>query len=308
MEYHGPIWYLVVSSYLKLIHAAKNFPLTISYCSGNAEYLPFGIQLLPLTPISEERDELAWMNEMYDPFSQSCSSHFACTEYGWVVLQLAVLATVGYADEAAKQAVALPNESFINAGGNGHSRSNTLWYIGTRPLVENPIPVAKADIRGSDEAIPAPIFVLKDCHTPETCTDDVLDRKAGLHSCRDRISWLINVQGKSQWEACSSVSGFEFPKVCGPCDPSQHPQSDEKSENDDKPGNTTTSAEASPTENESCPPCPKTICYGKLNQCPLHTAPYICIEGDSIGGCSSSPWALSNGGPCSTCCEILQSC
>jgi hypothetical protein len=67
-----------------------------------------------------------WMNEIYYPFSDSCASDFQCTDAGWVILQLAVLATVGYPDEAAKRAGMLPDDAFTNAGGNGHSRSNTL--------------------------------------------------------------------------------------------------------------------------------------------------------------------------------------
>ena len=90
-------------------------------------------------------------------------------------------------------------------------------------------------------------------------------------------------------------------------------------------------------EQSSCPPCPPKICYGKINQCPLHTgksvfastnlfpglcvgfvlkksvslflntAPYICTEGTSIGGCASSPWDLSKG-QCKECCEIKLEC
>lgn len=63
---------------------------------------------------------------MYSPFSDSCASNFQCTDSGWVILQLAVLATVGYADEAAKRVGQLPDDAFENAGGNGHSRTNTL--------------------------------------------------------------------------------------------------------------------------------------------------------------------------------------
>jgi hypothetical protein len=32
-------------------------------------------------------------------------------------------------------------------------------------------------------------------------------------------------------------------------------------------------------EKTSCPPCPPNICYGKINQCPLHTGKFIfCIN------------------------------
>ena len=348
---------------------------------GSEEYLPYGIQLLPLTPIAEERDELSWMNEMYYPFSRSCSANFDCTESGWMILQLAVLATIGYANEAATRVGELPDDSFTNAGGNGHSRSNTLWYIGTRPQVDDPIPMSESDVRGAGENRPAPTFVLKDCHVADSCTDEILDRKAGSYSCRQRISWLIKSKGKTQWEACSAVSGEEYPEVCGPCNPQQPPGDDEIPKGDDNideenhAGNERLECpscskeqcnsdlnrcpmsertyvctkgpsiggcsgqpwfvdksqcseccdmtlcqgkkdkesgkvnnEATPLEKAACPPCPKNVCYGKLNQCQEHTSPYLCTKGDSIGGCSSLPWSISEGDPCSACCEIVPGC
>lgn len=322
------------------------------------------------------------MNEMYYPFTESCSDHFECTESGWMILQLAVLATVGHIDEAAKRVAELPDESFNNAGGNGHSRSNTIWYIATRPRVEDPIPISSSDLRGNGEDRPAPTFELTDCHVPETCTDEALDHKAGSHSCRERINWLISfAKDKSQWEACAAVS-TEYPGQCGPCNPEQSLLvKDEKSETKDnldaeiesnktamkcpacsevqcnselnrcpmlertfvctkgastggcsgQPWLEDTSQcseccemtlcqekrdkesikvndEASPLEKSVCPPCPKSICYGKLNQCPVYTAPYLCTAGGSKGGCSSRPWAVSESSPCSACCEIVHGC
>jgi hypothetical protein len=226
--------------------------------SGAAKYLPYGIQLLPLTPISEERDDLAWVNEIYNPFSSACAEEFQCTEGGWVVLQLAILATVGYAEEAASRTGELPDEVFTNAGGNGHSRSNTLWYLGTRPNVQEPIPIAESDLRGADEKRSAPVFVLKDCHVPETCTDEVLNRMAGDHSCRDRISWLISSMGKSQWEACSTISGLEFPQICGPCKPGKSENVDESNEFDER------------VTVSECPSCTQEECNSKLNRCPVY--------------------------------------
>jgi endo-1,3(4)-beta-glucanase len=40
---------------------------------GSAPFLPYGIQLLPLRPISEQRDDLRWVNEMYYLFSKAFS-------------------------------------------------------------------------------------------------------------------------------------------------------------------------------------------------------------------------------------------
>lgn len=115
---------------------------------GSAAYLPIGIQLLPLTPISEDRDGIDWMNSVYKPLTYACATDFQCTESGWSILQLATLATVGYAAEAVMKVKELPDTSFTNAGGNGHSRSNTIWYLSTRPYIENPIPMLRYDKRG----------------------------------------------------------------------------------------------------------------------------------------------------------------
>jgi hypothetical protein len=338
---------------------------------GAAPYLPMGIQLLPLTPISEHRDDLAWANEMYYPFSKSCSQDFKCTRSGWVILQLAILATVGHIDVAAGRVEALPNEAYENAGGNGQSKSNTLWYISTRPSVANPIALDDSDLRGSDEKRPAPVFKLTDCHVPEECTDEVLDSQAGGYTCRERITYLIDSMGKSQWEACADVGGLEFPQTCGPCNPNlsyeAQPSTDEESfdtescppcsekecrselnrcpvferifvcsggasyggcsdvpwdvdsfqcskccEMTDCQSKHDLEAEKLTKDNESpqlCPPCEKEICYGKLNQCPIHSAPYLCTKGKSIGGCNHKPWEVSSADEsCSECCEVTTDC
>lgn len=346
---------------------------------GAAPYLPYGIQLLPLTPISEARDELDWVNEMYYPFSRACADFHQCTESGWAILQLAILATVGYPEEAAARVKELLPDSYENAGGNGQSKSNTLWYIATRPIVKNPVPIDQSDVRGSNETRPAPIFVLSDCHKPETCTADVLDRKAGAYTCRERITWLITSVGSSQWEACSTVGG-EYQDSCGPCVPGPEVPSNETStqsptipaENSkdslqcepctveqcnsdlnrcpafdrtfvcthgpskggcsnsewtlrhdqctsccemttcqklkDEEAKKVTK-DGNPLDPPKCPPCKPSICYGKVNQCPLHTAPYICLEGFSVGGCSATPWDTNSDiGQCTECCEITVTC
>eukprot|EP00934_Nitzschia_sp_Nitz4_P007844 Nitzschia sp. Nitz4//scaffold27_size158506//61224//64947//NITZ4_002597-RA/size158506-processed-gene-0.15-mRNA-1//1//CDS//3329545479//7834//frame0 len=343
---------------------------------GIAPYLPYGIQLLPLTPISEYRDELDWVNEMYYPFSQHCAEQHQCSESGWAILQLATLATVGYPDEAVSRMKELPDEGYENAGGNGHSKSNTLWYIATRPKIENPVPLDSSDYRGHKEVLPAPIFELTDCHTPSTCTSSVLDRKAGEYTCADRINWLIQSRNQSQWEACSMVGGVEFVSVCGPCDPNRDPDRDstqtespqEETAESECPacteeqcnsdlnrcplydrtfvctsGISTGGCSGSPwplfedqcssccemtkcqklRDEESkkvtmdgnglqkpiCPPCDPSVCYSKLNRCPVHTAPYLCLDGKSEGGCSSTPWLLAeDGGQCESCCEVVVDC
>jgi hypothetical protein len=346
---------------------------------GAAPFLPYGIQLLPLTPISEDRDGLDWVNEMYYPFSRACADFHQCTESGWSILQLAILATVGYAEHAASRVKELPSDSYENAGGNGQSKSNTLWYIATRPIVEAPVEMDQSDVRGQEELRPAPSFELSNCYSPDTCTSKVLNQEAGEYTCRTRINWLIRSQGNSEWEACSIV-GDEYEDICGPCKPgSKAPTNETKSESsssqDEETENAlqcdtctleqcnshlnrcpiydrtfvctggaskggcsgspgalgheqchaccemTTCAKTNDVEAKKitkdgnmleaprCPPCERSVCYGKINQCPLHTAPYICLDGHSAGGCSSTPWPVGGSNDeCSECCEITVTC
>jgi hypothetical protein len=250
---------------------------------GDAPYLVYGIQLLPLTPISEERDDFEWLAEIYTPYSQACDRDTACIETGWSIMVLAALATIGHKDTAFEKALSIPQDVYETAGGNGHSTSNTLWYIATRPKVSNPIPLE--DDSGSGG--PVPTFRLTDCAAPDSCTDEVLDREAGEYSCRDRMNWLIESKGKSQLGACEQVGGVEFPEVCGPCNP------------------TTSDGEAAEDQVQIsvCPPCSKEECASDLNQCPMYDHTYVCTGGASYGGCSSEPWDVG-GNPCNSCCEI----
>lgn len=352
---------------------------------GNKAYLPIGIQLLPITPISEERDNIEWANSIYEPLTRSCTADFQCTISGWSILQLAVLATVGYSSEAAVNVKDLPNESFENAGGNGHSRSNTIWYISTRPEVTNPVPLLGYDKREKENMHQKLMYDLSDCYLPETCTEDVLNRQAGNYTCRVRVSFLIFEKGLTQWKACQTV-GQEFPEICGPCDSGLTFEKEEEKQvhnttdsGQDSPTATTANLQCPPcskTECESdlnrcpmlkgktfvctsgtskgdcaddvkfwteqnecdvccemtecivlkdneakkltkdgnalskpeCPPCSKEVCYGELNRCPIHTAPHLCLDGASTGGCSSSPWDLSNHIDCKACCELKIDC
>jgi endo-1,3(4)-beta-glucanase len=117
---------------------------------GNHPYLAIGIQLLPLTAVSEERDSVDWVLQMYQEFADSCDSQAeACEAQGWSVLVMAMLATVGHRDEAMDQALALnTTEVFNSAGGNGHSLTNTLWYLSTRPFVEHPLGINVTSVEG----------------------------------------------------------------------------------------------------------------------------------------------------------------
>jgi hypothetical protein len=255
---------------------------------GNAPYLPYGIQLLPLTPIAEDRDDSEWLREMYKPFADGCADQDGCIDQGWIVLQLAVLAAVGHVDLAMERSLELPNSVFESAGGDGHSLTNTLWYIATRPHAE-PLELPESDPSSQGPKNPPSTgggkVTLVDCGVPETCTDDILDADAGGYSCRARISYLINTFAMSQSRACSQVAGNEYPSACGACDPCAGGKD---------------CAEKEPAK---CPPCTEEVCHSEMNRCPWYEATFLCTEGSSIGGCSPYPWDLSPV-TCSTCCEL----
>jgi hypothetical protein len=54
-------------------------------------------------------------------------------------------------EHAAKRVKELLPVSYENAGGNGQSKSNTIWYIATRPIIQNPVEMEQSDIRGHEE-------------------------------------------------------------------------------------------------------------------------------------------------------------
>jgi endoglucanase Acf2 len=100
---------------------------------GAEPWKSYGIQLLPTTPASEARDEPGWVAEMLVPFNASCSIDPVCEADGWSILVLLSAATAGHLQMAWDGINALPEAVFDTAGGNGHSRSNCLWWIATRP-------------------------------------------------------------------------------------------------------------------------------------------------------------------------------
>jgi hypothetical protein len=192
---------------------------------GSEPYLPYGIQLLPLTAISEDRDDLSWAFEMYKPFAKMCREDSSCSDNGWSILVLAMLATVGHVDLASKEAQRLPSNVFNVPGGNGHSKSNTLWYVATRAHVETPLSLDdELDVESLDDELDVESLddepdVELNCYRPDTCTDQVLDTLGGEYSCRDRIIFLMDSMGNTMRDACTTVGSVEFPLECGPCNP-----------------------------------------------------------------------------------------
>lgn len=265
---------------------------TMAQCQtwfGAAAYLAYGIQLLPLTPISEYRDTLSWSKEMYHIFAESCDSDPGCTSNGWSVLQLALLATVGHQKTGADIATSLPADVFDSAGGNGHSLTNTLWYLATRPVVDTPLPLTKAEIAASKHAksnhTAAKVNQVTDCGKPGICTDYVLDTIAGEYSCRQRMDWLIQQMGNTEKEACLQIAGIENPRECGSCNPEIEGVDD------------------STQPPSKCLQCTVEQCESDLNRCPLFQSTFVCTEGGSRGGCSSTPWKIPST-QCKECCEL----
>lgn len=276
---------------------------------GNAAFLTYGIQMLPLTAVSEERDTIEWVREVYVAFSESCEqSGKTCEKEGWSILVNAMLATVGHAEDAVKNVMNLTSDVFESAGGNGHSLTNTLWYLATRkdlvdPLIINP---TKGDIKhnatlelanitrpeesyNTSARAPGTPHITKnmDCGCPLTCNKEARNQFAFGHTCQDRIIWLMTMQQLGETEACRTV-GLEFPRHCGACDPQ------------------VCSTEQA-AQSKNCPPCTRDVCRGPLNQCMLPNTPFLCMEGISSGGCSRSPWSFDNG-MCESCCELSLGC
>jgi len=73
-----------------------------------------------------------------------------CKNSGWAVL---VYTCLSYSGQHWKEAWAgidrLDEEAFLDAGGNGHSVTNSLWYISTRP------DMGKTLGPDEDEAVPS---------------------------------------------------------------------------------------------------------------------------------------------------------
>lgn len=181
-------WHVEHENESKRVYPAVYEPRVVGICwstmiefgtwFGREPYLVYGIQLLPLTPISENLVELDWAFEMYKPFAQECDAD--CEKNGWSTLVLAVLATVGHTQLAAQKAQALSADVYDTPGGNGHSTSNTLWFISTRPQVRNPLPLEETgsyldcDQPGAcpKENTVTPTVPGSDCSQPGSCGEE----------------------------------------------------------------------------------------------------------------------------------------
>lgn len=263
---------------------------------GGAGYLAYGIQLLPLTSISEQRDSIDWVKAMYPAYALSCQAYTQCSNSGWAIVELAMLATAGHSKLAAETVTSLPSSVFTDPGGNGHSLSNTILYFATRPEVDDPLSLEDLQAATVDKSKSVPAATnagkvkVTDCTRPEICTDYELDTIASVYTCRQRIQYLMEEKGKSQDDACFQVAGIEFPKKCGACNP--------YSDQDSHPIT---------LDESQCPHCTSDMCNKLGKYCPSVEAPFLCTLGLSAGGCSERPWSLSQG-QCSDCCKITPGC
>lgn len=93
----------------------------------------YGIQLMPLTPVAEQRDDPEWATIVYPLYEDGCvEAGDFCVDNGWSILQAGLLATTGDREGAMEQAVKVPTKVFETQGGMGNSMSNLVWYIATR--------------------------------------------------------------------------------------------------------------------------------------------------------------------------------
>ena len=60
-------------------------------------------------------------------------------------------------------------------------------------------------------------FCQVDCGIPDSCTSAVLDTLTGSYTCRERITWLVNVEKMTQDAACGQIAVTEYLKQCGDC-------------------------------------------------------------------------------------------
>ena len=263
---------------------------------GNAAFLAYGIQLMPLTSISERRDTVSWLEQVYAPYAESCERDASCRSQGWSILQYAILACVGHRELAAQKAIDLPPEVFNSAGGNGHSLTNTLWYIATRSDVA-PLklePITPTDVNQAEEPRKTPPQEIT-CGCRDMCTGATLDRDAGGYTCRERITWLISAFGRSEAAACQQVGGQEYHEECGSCDPLTC-----------APTVLENKAKEAHAPDPACPPCTPIVCNGDANLCPRSLlAPFLCLSGQNKGGCSQVPWELDL---CPDCCRLRDEC
>eukprot|EP00903_Cladosiphon_okamuranus_P009961 g9449.t1 len=111
---------------------------------GAEAWKVYGIQMLPITGVSEQLLRPQWVQQMLPSFEESCLHDSnpikACVVEGWSMLVHAGQAITGRWEDGRDGILALPDDAFETAGGNGHSRTSMLWFVANRPA---PPPAAR---------------------------------------------------------------------------------------------------------------------------------------------------------------------
>ena len=103
---------------------------------SNEEVVSYGIQLIPLTAVAEQRDNIEWVTKVLPVYKKACEkankNENFCDSNGWSIVTAALLAETGHGDDALEMASLIPKSVFKSQGGDGQSSTNTLWFIATR--------------------------------------------------------------------------------------------------------------------------------------------------------------------------------
>eukprot|EP00993_Chasmostoma_nieuportense_P005371 NODE_599_length_2037_cov_21.849738_g557_i0.p1 GENE.NODE_599_length_2037_cov_21.849738_g557_i0~~NODE_599_length_2037_cov_21.849738_g557_i0.p1 ORF type:complete len:432 (-),score=132.99 NODE_599_length_2037_cov_21.849738_g557_i0:117-1412(-) len=97
---------------------------------GQQGFFVHGIQLLPITPVVHLMFDPFWVASAYPKFQQYCQAEPMCVQSGFVTFLYAEQAMIDR-EAAWSNAMALKDDVFTIdcAGGNGNSRTNTLYFI-----------------------------------------------------------------------------------------------------------------------------------------------------------------------------------
>ena len=96
---------------------------------SNEEVVSYGIQLIPLTAVAEQRDNIEWVTKVLPLYKKACDrankNRNFCDANGWSVVTAALLAETGHIEDALEMASLIPKSVFKSQGGDGHSLTNT---------------------------------------------------------------------------------------------------------------------------------------------------------------------------------------
>ena len=95
---------------------------------SNEEVVSYGIQLIPLTAVAEQRDSIEWVTKVLPVYKKACEkankNENFCDANGWSIVTAALLAETGHVDDALEMASLIPKSVFKSQGGDGNSLTN----------------------------------------------------------------------------------------------------------------------------------------------------------------------------------------